>query len=86
MYLMLIPVSFFLMQIALQLRTAHQTQFLRQMSSNIFFVHMIFKYIYQMFIEKGTRTGMPAFAFTLVGSLLTAYLLYRLQVYKETRS
>lgn len=54
MYLMQIPAVFFLMTLAVGLPVKMETAFLRRMSMNIYYVHLIFKFIYRKFAAGGT--------------------------------
>ncbi|MCM1122055.1 MAG: acyltransferase [Eubacterium sp.] len=79
MYLMLLPVVFFLMICALQIRVGRDTVFLRKMSINIYLVHTVFKFVYREFIGEHNENGLPLFLFTLAGTLITAYLIERFE-------
>ena len=76
MYLMLLPVVFFLILFALSLTVRIDTVFLRKMSINIYFVHLIFKFIYRTFIGEYHDYGLQMFGFTLCGSLIVSYVMY----------
>ncbi len=73
MYLMLLPAAYFLLCTALQIRTEKSTELLRRMSMNLYFVHMIFKFIYRQLPGKAGENGMGLFTFTLVGALAAAW-------------
>ena len=76
MYLMLLPVVFFLILFALSLTVKADTVFLRKMSINIYFVHMIFKFIYRTLIEEHHDYGLRFFGFVLCGTLIVSYVMY----------
>ena len=76
MYLMLLPTAFFLLLFALSLNVKTDTVFLRQMSINIYFVHMIFRFVYKTFIRKNHDYGLQFFGFTLCGSFIVSYVMY----------
>ena len=76
MYLMLLPAVFFLILFALSLTVKTDTVFLRKMSINIYFVHLIFKFIYRAFIGEYHENGLRLFGFTLCGTLIVAYVMY----------
>ena len=79
MYLMLVPAAFFLMELAVRIEIKRETAFFRKMSMNIYFIHLIFKSIYRMFIGEYNENGICLFLFTLTGTLISAYLLYRVE-------
>lgn len=76
MYFMLLPAVFFLILSALFLTIKADTVFIRKMSMNIYFVHMIFKFIYRAFIGEYHENGMRLFVFTLCGALIVSYVMY----------
>ena len=76
MYLMLLPTAFFLILFALSLTVRIDTVFLRKMSINIYFVHMIFRFVYKTFIRKNHDYGLQVFGFTLCGSFIVSYVIY----------
>lgn len=69
MYLMLAPAAYFLLCMALQIRTDRSTVWFREMSKNLYFVHMIFKFTGRMFLRPD---GMALFLFTLAGGLIAS--------------
>lgn len=75
MYLMLLPTAFFLMMLALNIEVRWNTVFLRKMSINIYLVHTAYKFVYRKLIGGDNESGMMLFLFTLILSLLTAYLI-----------
>lgn len=75
MYLMLLPVVFFLILLALSFTVKKDTIFLRKMSIHIYFVHMIFRFIYRKFIGEYHENGLRLFGFTLCGTLITSYIM-----------
>lgn len=79
MYLLLIPAVFFLVMLALQIQVRGDTVFLRRMSINIYLVHIAFKFIYREFVGERNESGIILFLFTIVGTLITAYLIERFQ-------
>lgn len=76
MYLMLLPVVFFLILVALSLTVRADMVFLRKMSMNIYFVHMIFKFIYRAFIGDYHENGLRLFVFTICRVLIVSYEMY----------
>ena len=76
MYLMLIPAAFFLLLSAIQITVKTNTVFLRKMSVNIYFVHMVFKFIYRTFIGEYYENGMRMFMFALCGTFIISYAMY----------
>lgn len=76
MYLMLLPTAFFLILFALSLTVRIDTVFLRKMSINIYFVHMIFRFVYKTFIRKNHDSGLQVFGFVLCGSFIVSYVMY----------
>ena len=76
MYLMLLPVVFSLILSALSLTVKIDTVFLRKMSINIYFVHMIFRFAYKIFIGENYNHGLRLFGFTLCGTLVVSYVMY----------
>lgn len=76
MYLMLLPTVFFLILFALSLTVRMDTVFLRKMSTNIYFVHMIFKFVYRTFIEEHHDYGLRFFGFMLCGTFVVSYVMY----------
>lgn len=78
MYFMLLPAVFFLMLSALSLTVKADTIFLRKMSMNIYFVHMIFKFVYRAFIGEYNENGLRLFIFTLCGALIVSYAMWLL--------
>lgn len=76
MYLMLLPAAFFLMLFAIGFTRKTDTVFYRKMSMNIYFVHMIFKFLYRAFIGEYHESGLKLFVFTLCGSLVVSYAMY----------
>lgn len=77
MYLMLLPLVFFITTLAVQISVKKDTIFLRKMSMNIYYVHVYFRFIYRKFIDDHTGNYIGQFLFTLLGALVTAYLMYR---------
>ena len=77
MYLMLLPAVFFLMMLAVQTSVNADTVFFRRMSMNIYYVHVLFRFIYREFIGKNAVNNMGQFFFTLAGTLTASYLMYR---------
>lgn len=78
MYLMQLPSVFFLLVTAIQIPVNNvDTICLRKMSINIYFVHLYFKNIYRKLIGVHTDNNIGLFLFTLIGALITAYLMYR---------
>lgn len=69
MYLMLVPAAYFLLCAALQIRMEQSAVWFREMSKNLYFVHMIFKFIGRMFLRPD---GMALFLFTLTGGLIAS--------------
>lgn len=88
MYLMLVPAVFFLLIISLQLEMKGKTDFLRKLSMDMYFIHMIFKFIYREFIGKTGENGLPLFLFTLTGTLFSISLmnLFRNVINKKVKS
>lgn len=84
MYLMLLPVVFFLILSALSLTVKKDTVFLRKMSINIYFVHMIFRFVYRKFIGAYHELGMRLFGFTLCGALVVSYVMYLFEEKMQT--
>lgn len=76
MYLMLLPVVFFMISFALPLTIKKDTVFLRKMSTNIYFIHLIFKFIFRTFIRMHQEDGLQMFGFTLCGALIVSYVMY----------
>lgn len=76
MYFMLLPAVFFLMLSVLPLTVKADTAFLRKMSMNIYFIHMIFKFIYRVFIGEYHENGLRLFGFTFCGALIVSYGMY----------
>ncbi|MDE5967384.1 MAG: acyltransferase [Lachnospiraceae bacterium] len=76
MYLILLPVVFFLVLFALSLTVRIDTVFLRKMSINIYFVHMIFKFVYRTFVGEYHDYGLHMFGFTLCGAFIVSYVMY----------
>ena len=77
MYVMLIPAALFLTVLALQIPIQGDTVWLRKMSMNIYYVHLIFKYIYIRYLEFQSDNNIGLFLFVMIGALVTAYLMYR---------
>ena len=77
MYLMQLPVVFFLVMFAVQTSVDAETVFFRKMSMNIYYVHVYFRFIYREFVNDHTGNNIGQFFFTLSGALITAYLMYR---------
>ena len=77
MYLLQIPVTYFLLSIAIQLQTLRDTGWLRRMSMNIYFVHMIFKFAYRQLPGRENENGMLLFLVTFVGAWVTAFVMER---------
>lgn len=75
MYMLLLPVAFFLMMLALQIRVRWDTVLLRETSINIYLVHTAFKFIYREFVGEHNESGIPLFLFTLVGTFAASYLI-----------
>ena len=76
MYFMLLPAVFFLLLLALSLTVRTDTMFFRKMSMNIYFVHMIFKFLYRTFIGEYHESGLRLFGFTLCGALIVSCVMY----------
>lgn len=79
MYLMLLPTAFFLILFAVQLPVRAETIFLRKMSMNIFYVHMIFKFIYRKIVQNNNGSNVGLFLTTLTGTVIIAYVMYRME-------
>ena len=79
MYLMLLPTAFFLALAAIQLPVKAETVFLRKMSMNIFYVHMIFKFIYRKIVQNNNGSNVGLFLTTLTGAVIIAYVMYRVE-------
>lgn len=79
MYLMLLPAAFFLMILAIQTHVKVETYFYRKMSMNIYFVHMIFKFVYREFVNDSSGSNAGMFCFTLFGAFAAAYLMYQIE-------
>ena len=79
MYLMLLPTAFFLTLAAIQLPVKADTSFLRKMSMNIFYVHMIFKFIYRKIVQNNNGSNVGLFLTTLTGAVIIAYVMYRVE-------
>lgn len=79
MYLMLLPAAFFLILSAIRLPVRADTMFLRKMSMNIFYVHMIFKFIYRKIVQNNNGYNVGLFLTTLTGTVIMAYVMYRVQ-------
>ena len=77
MYLMLLPVVFFLVIIAVQTSVNGGTVFFRKMSMNIYYVHVLFRFVYREYIGENAANNIGQFLFTLTGALIAAYLMYR---------
>lgn len=77
MYLMLLPSVFFLTVLAVQTSVNGETVFLRRMSMNIYYVHILFRFIYREYIGENAGNNIGQFLFTLAGALSAAYLMYR---------
>lgn len=88
MYLMLVPAVFFLLIISLQLEMKGKTDFLRKLSMDMYFIHMIFKFIYREFIGEAGENGLQLFLFTLTGTLFSISLmnLFRNVINKKVKS
>lgn len=78
MYLMLLPATYFLLCAALQMQTQKSTEAFRSMSMNIYFVHMIFKFVYRQLPGNAGENGMGLFLFTFVGTMVTAWVMHRI--------
>lgn len=85
MYLMLLPTVFFLMMIAVQTSVNGETVFFRKMSMNIYYVHLIFRFIYREYIGENAANNIGQFLFTLTGTLIAAYLMYRAEYWLKKR-
>lgn len=77
MYLMLLPSVLFLTVLAVQTSVNGETVFLRRMSMNIYYVHILFRFIYREYIGENAGNNIGQFLFTLAGALSAAYLMYR---------
>ena len=77
MYVMSIPSAFFLTVLAIQIPVKGDTVWLRKMSMNIYYVHLIFKYIYTKYLGSQSENNIGLFLFVMIGTLVTAYLMYR---------
>lgn len=77
MYLMLLPATYFLLCVALQMQTQKSTEAFRSMSMNIYFVHMIFKFVYRQLPGNAGENGMGLFLFTFVGTMVTAWVMHK---------
>ena len=80
MYMMLIPSAFFLTVLAIQIPVKSDTVLLRKMSMNIYYVHLIFKYIYRKYLGSQSENNIGLFLFVMIGALVTAYLMYRWEI------
>lgn len=77
MYAMLIPSAFFITMLAIRIPVKGDTVLLRKMSMNIYYVHLIFKYIYRKYLGSQADSNIGLFLFVMIGALVTAYLMYR---------
>lgn len=82
MYLMLVPAAFFLLLVSLRMDIRMPTALLRRMSMNIYFIHLLFKFLYRQFLGEYNENGWKLFLFTLCGTLFFAYLLCKVQMGK----
>ncbi len=82
MYWMLVPAAYFLLCTALQIRTEKSTVWFREMSKNIYFVHMIFKFIGRMFLRPD---GMALFLFTFAGALAVSEVMFLMKRFRGGR-
>ena len=64
---------------AIQLPVKADTSFLRKMSMNIFYVHMIFKFIYRKIVQNNNGSNVGLFLTTLTGAVIIAYVMYRVE-------
>lgn len=80
MYAMLLPSAFFLTVLAIQIPVKGDTLLLRKMSMNIYYVHLIFKYIYTKYLGSQSDNNIGLFLFVMIGALVTAYLMYRWEI------
>lgn len=86
MYLAQLPAAFFLLLLAIQLPVKAETFFFRKMSMNLYFVHLLFKFIYKKFLQDEGGTNIGLFLFVLVGSLSTSYVMYLVSSRKQKKS
>lgn len=86
MYLMAVPAAFFMLLAALRLHVKFPTFFLRKMSMNIYFIHLLFKFLYRQFLGEYNENGWKLFLFTFVNTMLFAYVLCRAQLIREKRN
>lgn len=80
MYVMSIPSAFFITMLAIQISVKGDTLWLRKMSMNIYYVHLIFKFIYTRYIGEQSENNIGLFVFVMIGALVTAYLMYRWEI------